>query len=90
MENLLELIGNYENKDDYIYERRNRQELEQIKREKELPDLPAPELWINPDVRDFFEIDNSKDIKDVKVKDEIDIYLANGIIKTSVLGKEKK
>ena len=31
-----------------------------------------------------------KDIKDVKVNDEIDIYLANGVIKTSVLGKDKK
>ena len=31
-----------------------------------------------------------KDIKDVKKDDEIDIFLSNGIIKTCVIGKEKK
>ena len=35
--------------------------------EKAVPDLPAPELWINPEVTDFFKIDNSKDITDIKV-----------------------
>ena len=40
---------------------------EQIERYETLPDLPAPELWINPEVKDFFKIDNSKDIKDIKV-----------------------
>ena len=34
---------------------------------QELEDLPAPELWLNPDVKDFFEFDNSKDLKDIKV-----------------------
>lgn len=27
----------------------------------------TPELWLNPDIKDFFDFDNSKDIKDVKV-----------------------
>ena len=40
---------------------------EQIKRYEELPDLKAPKLWINPEVRDFFEFDNSKDLKDIKI-----------------------
>ena len=40
---------------------------EQIRRGEELEDLPAPELWLNPDVKDFFEFDNSKDLKDIKV-----------------------
>jgi len=40
----------------------------QIKRGEELPDLKAPELWINPEKRDFFEIDNSRELKDIKVR----------------------
>ena len=40
---------------------------EQIKRGEELEDLPAPELWLNPEVKDFYEFDNSKDLKDIKV-----------------------
>lgn len=27
-----------------------------------------PELWLNPDITSFFDFDNSKDLKDVKVK----------------------
>lgn len=27
-----------------------------------------PELWLNPEIDDFFKFDNSKDLKDVKVK----------------------
>lgn len=42
---------------------------EQIKRFDELEDLPAPKLWINPEVRDFFKFDNSKDCKDIKIVD---------------------
>jgi len=33
----------------------------------ELP--PAPKLWINPEIKDFFEFDNSKELKDIKVVD---------------------
>jgi thymidylate synthase len=29
--------------------------------------LPAPKLWINEDIKDFFEFDNSKDLKDIKL-----------------------
>ena len=28
-----------------------------------------PYLWINPEVKDFYEYDNSKDLKDIKVKE---------------------
>ena len=28
----------------------------------------APKLWINPDVRDFFKFDNSKELKDIKLE----------------------
>lgn len=40
---------------------------EQIRRMDELEDYKAPELWLNPDVNDFFDYDNSRDCKDVKV-----------------------
>jgi len=33
----------------------------------ELP--PAPKLWINPEVTDFFAFDNSKELKDIKLID---------------------
>ena len=28
----------------------------------------VPELWINPEIDDFFKFDNSRELKDVKVK----------------------
>ncbi len=40
---------------------------EQIRRMDELGDYKAPELCLNPDVNDFFDYDNSRDCKDVKV-----------------------
>lgn len=54
-------------KDAHIYVNQVDGIKEQIERYDTLPDLPAPKLWINPEVRDFFKIDNSKDIKDIKV-----------------------
>ena len=56
-------------KDAHIYVNQVDGIKEQIERYETLPDLPAPKLWINPEVRDFFKIDNSKDIKDIKVMD---------------------
>ncbi|MEG2348175.1 MAG: thymidylate synthase [Clostridia bacterium] len=29
--------------------------------------LLAPKLWINPEIKDFFEFDNSKELKDIKL-----------------------
>ena len=40
---------------------------EQIRRMDELGDYNAPELWLNPDVKNFYDYDNSRDCKDVKV-----------------------
>ena len=59
---------NYSIKDAHIYVNQIDGIKEQIHRFDTLPDLPAPELWINPKVTDFFEIDNSRELKDVKVK----------------------
>lgn len=28
---------------------------------------PAPKLWLNPEVKDFFKFDNSKELKDIKL-----------------------
>ena len=54
-------------KDAHIYVNQIDGIKEQIERYETLPDLKAPKLWINPEVKDFFKIDNSKDIKDIKV-----------------------
>lgn len=40
---------------------------EQIARGENLEDLPAPELWLNEEIKDFYEFDNSSKCKDVKV-----------------------
>lgn len=54
-------------KDAHIYVNQIDGIKEQIKRFDEQGDLPAPELWLNPEVKDFFEFDNSRDCKDVKL-----------------------
>lgn len=60
---------NWSIKDAHIYVNQVDGIKEQIKRYETLEDLPAPKLWINPEVTDFFEIDNSKDLKDIKISD---------------------
>lgn len=55
-------------KDAHIYVNQVEGIREQIARFDEKGDLPAPTLWINPEVRDFFQIDNSKDITDIKIE----------------------
>ena len=40
---------------------------EQIRRGEELIDLEAPELWLNPLVKEFSDFDNSRELKDIKV-----------------------
>ena len=56
-------------KDAHIYVNQIEGIKEQINRFDTLEDLPAPKLWINPEVKDFFDFDNSKDCKDIKVVD---------------------
>lgn len=41
---------------------------EQIRRYEELGDLPAPRLLLNPDIKEFGDFDNSRDLKDIKVE----------------------
>ena len=57
----------YSIKDAHIYLNQIEGIKEQIKRYDELGDFPAPELWINPDITDFYEFDNSKECQDIKV-----------------------
>lgn len=40
---------------------------EQLKRRNEC--LEAPKLWINPEIKDFFKFDNSKELQDIKLID---------------------
>lgn len=55
-------------KDAHIYVNQINGIEEQIRRFDTQGDLPAPELWINPEVDDFYKIDNSRDLKDIKIK----------------------
>ena len=55
-------------KDAHIYVNQINGIKEQIERYDNLENLPAPELWLNPEVTDFFKIDNSKELRDIKVK----------------------
>ena len=54
-------------KDAHIYVNQIDGIKEQIERFDTKGDLPAPTLWINPEVRDFYKIDNSRDLKDIKI-----------------------
>ena len=54
-------------KDAHIYVNQIDGIKEQIRRQDEQGDLPAPQLWLNPEIDDFFKFDNSRDLKDVKL-----------------------
>lgn len=54
-------------KDAHIYVNQIEGIKEQIERFDTKGDLPAPTLWINPDITDFFAIDNSKELNDIKI-----------------------
>ncbi len=54
-------------KDAHIYVNQKDGILEQLDRQEKNGDYPAPTLWLNPDIDDFFKFDNSKELKDVKL-----------------------
>lgn len=64
-------------KDAHIYVNQIDGIKEQIRRMDELGDFDAPRLWLNPEVKNFFDYDNSKDLNDVKILD----YKHHGKIK---------
>lgn len=51
---------------------------EQAKADGTLP--PAPQLWLNPEIRDFYDFDNSAELQDIKLTD----YRHLGAIKMPV------
>ncbi len=55
-------------KDAHIYVNQVDGIKEQLRRYKELGDFEAPTLWINPEVKDFYKFDNSKELKDIKIE----------------------
>lgn len=54
-------------KDAHIYVNQVDGIKEQLERYHTKGDLPAPELWLNPEVKNFFDFDNSKELNDVKL-----------------------
>ena len=55
----------YENQIDGIKEQIRRRD-EKMKQDGAI--FPAPKLWINPDITDFFAFDHSKELKDIKLE----------------------
>ena len=54
-------------KDAHIYVNQVDGIKEQLERFHTKGDLKAPELWLNPEIKDFYNFDSSKDIKDIKL-----------------------
>lgn len=67
----------YENQIDGIKEQLRRRD--EILREKGKM-YDAPKLWLNPEIKDFFKFDNSKELKDIKLID----YQHQGKIKMPI------
>ena len=55
-------------KDAHIYVNQIDGIKEQIERGETLEDLEAPELWLNPEIKDFYQFDNSRELKDIKIR----------------------
>lgn len=56
-------------KDAHIYINQKEGVLEQIGRYDQNGSYPAPKLWLNPEIGDFYDFDNSAELKDVKLID---------------------
>lgn len=56
-------------KDAHIYVNHVEGIKEQLERYDEKGSLPAPKLWLNPEIHDFYAFDNSKELKDIKLQD---------------------
>ena len=54
-------------KDAHIYVNQIDGIKEQLSRTWKAKRIKAPTLWLNPEVKDFYEFDNSKDLNDIKV-----------------------
>ncbi len=56
-------------KDAHIYVNQVDGIKEQIKRFDEQGDLPATKLWINPEIKNFYDFDNTRALEDIKIVD---------------------
>ena len=56
-------------KDAHIYVNQLEGVKEQLNRFKTRGSLPAPKLWLNPEIDDFFKFDSSKELKDIRLLD---------------------
>lgn len=60
----------------HIYEN----QVDGIKEQMTKESYPAPTLWLNPEIKDFYKFDNSKELKDIKLEN----YQNAGTIKMPV------
>ncbi|MDD2505119.1 MAG: thymidylate synthase [Bacilli bacterium] len=58
----------YSINDPHIYVNQVEGIKKQIKRYENSKEYPAPKLWINKEVKSFYELDNSKELKDIKIE----------------------
>lgn len=65
--------------DTHIYEEHVEQVHEMLRRQDNA--LPAPKLWLNPEVKDFYDFDSSKDLLDCKLIDYKHLGAIKGIVK---------
>ncbi len=59
---------NWSIKDAHIYVNQVDGIQEQLKRYEENGSYPAPTLWLNPEITNFYDFDNSTELKDVKLE----------------------
>ncbi|MBD5424049.1 MAG: thymidylate synthase [Allobaculum sp.] len=55
-------------KDAHIYVNQIEGIEEQLHRFHEQGSYPAPKLWLNPEIKNFYDFDHSKDLKDIKLE----------------------
>ena len=65
--------------DVHIYEEHIDVVKEMLKRRKDA--LPAPKLWLNPEIKNFYDFDNSKQLKDIKLEGYEHLGKLTGIVK---------
>lgn len=65
--------------DVHIYEEHLEVVEEMLKRRDEA--LPAPKLWLNPEIKDFYDFDNSKELKDIKLEGYKHLGKLEGVVK---------
>lgn len=65
--------------DVHIYEEHLEVVEEMLKRRDDA--LPAPKLWLNPDIKSFYDFDNSKELKDIKLEGYQHLGKLEGVVK---------